>query len=109
MAFDLTLEPPIPLSQVVKLPWIPRRRRGRKLHISTVFRWVRPGVRGVRLECIRFAGTLVTSEAALKRFFAALTVADPRCVQAPTTPPSSPAARSRAKRRADKELARAGI
>ena len=108
MAFDPSVEFPIPLIQVSKLTWIPRRRRGRKLHISTVFRWVRPGVRGVRLECIRFGGTLCTSEPALKRFLAALSANDPLCAPA-APPPPTPAARERAKRRAARELAQAGI
>lgn len=63
----------IPLSQVPKLPWIPRRRKGRKLHVSTVFRWAQRGVKGVNLRCLQFGGTKVTTEAALRDFFNRLT------------------------------------
>lgn len=71
--FDPTEERPIPLSQVRDLAWIPRRRRGAKLNISTPFRWAKDGVAGVRLEVIQLAGTKCTSEAALARFFSRLT------------------------------------
>ena len=69
MAIDPTIEAPIPFEDVPDLPWIPRRRRGRKLHYSTVYRWYQRGVRDVRLEAIRIGGTMCTSEAALTRFF----------------------------------------
>lgn len=69
MSIDPRHEPPIPLNQVPNLSWIPRRRRGRKLHPSSAYRWFRHGIRGVRLEGIRIGGTLCTSEAALTRFF----------------------------------------
>ena len=35
---------------------LPRRRRGRPIHVSTIFRWIDRGVRGVRLEAIRIGG-----------------------------------------------------
>lgn len=66
----------VPLSQVPDLPWIPRRRRGRKLHAATVFRWCQKGVKGVKLECWQFAGTKVTTVAALHRFFDELSAKD---------------------------------
>jgi len=71
--FDPAVENPIPLTQVPKvIRWLPRRRRGRKLNIATVFRWAQRGLRGVRLETISIGGTKCTSEEALKRFFARL-------------------------------------
>ena len=39
MPIDATEEDLIPLMQVPELPFVPRRRRGTKLHPSTVFRW----------------------------------------------------------------------
>jgi hypothetical protein len=72
VGIDLTHEPGIPIREVPKLKWIPRRRRGRRLHVSTVHRWCDPGIRGIRLEFVRVGGTRVTSEAALQRFFARL-------------------------------------
>ena len=77
--FDPSSETPIPLSQVGKIPWLPRRRHGRKIDKSTLFRWVQHGLRGIRLEALRVGGTLCTSEAALKRFFARLSERDPLC------------------------------
>jgi hypothetical protein len=78
MSIDLMIEsPPVPLADVPDLPCIPRRRLGRKLHRSTVFRWVNPGVRGVRLEVIRVGNVLCTSLAALERFFQRLAALPP--------------------------------
>lgn len=52
---------------------VPRRRAGRKVATSTLYRWITHGVRGVRLEAMAAGGGLVTSREALERFFAALT------------------------------------
>ena len=73
--FDPSVEPAIPLVQVPNIPWLPRRRRGRKMHRSTPFRW-KDGLRGVKLEVVRIGGTLCTSEQSLKRFFARLSDAE---------------------------------
>src|SRR5262249_20643300 len=56
---------------------LPRRRRGRKTHVSTLFRWSTSGCRGVRLETIQVGGTRCTSREALQRFFEALTSSRP--------------------------------
>jgi hypothetical protein len=48
---------------------IPRRRRGCKCHVSTLFRWSTAGCRGVVLETIQIGGTRCTSQEALQRFF----------------------------------------
>ena len=70
---DPAHEQPIPLADVPKeIRWLPRRRTGKKHHISTIFRWASRGVRGIRLETISVGGTKCTSEEALKRFFARL-------------------------------------
>lgn len=73
MSIDLTLEPPIPLREVPQLAWIPKRRRGRRIHVATIHRWCAHGIRGRRLEYVQVGGTRVTTEAALHRFFASLT------------------------------------
>ena len=71
--FDPAYEMPIPLTQVPKVvSWLPRRRRGKKPNIATIFRWAQKGLHGVRLETIQIGGTKCTSEEALKRFFARL-------------------------------------
>lgn len=109
MSFDPSVESPIPLTQAPKLPWLPGRRAGKRLHQSTFFRWCGRGVRGVRLEVLWVGGRLCTSEAALKRFFAALSATDPRCTSGDPAPPPSRTAAARADRHAKRELAKAGI
>jgi hypothetical protein len=74
---DPAVEPLIRLADVPRLPWLPRRRKGKRLHISSVIRWVSPGLRGHRLEALRVGGCLCTSEAALRRFFEKLTADEP--------------------------------
>jgi Protein of unknown function (DUF1580) len=64
---DTTVEAPIPLTQAADD--LPRRRRGRKTHVSTLFRWSTAGCRGVVLETIQVGGTRCTSREALQRFF----------------------------------------
>jgi hypothetical protein len=105
--FDPTIETPVPLAQVPRLPWLRRLRRrgGRPLHLSTVHRWVQSGLKigeqVVKLECLRVGGQLVTSEAALSRFFA-------RCAD-PAAPVDTRAKARREHERAEAELAAAGI
>jgi hypothetical protein len=53
--------------------WLPRRRRGRKTHVSTLYRWTVSGCRGVILEHIQIGATRATSQEALQRFFDQLT------------------------------------
>jgi hypothetical protein len=53
---------------------LPRRRRGRKTNISTLYRWSTIGCRGVILESIQVGGTRCTSLEALQRFFEKLSV-----------------------------------
>jgi hypothetical protein len=48
---------------------LPRRRRGRKIHVSTFYRWSTVGCRGIILETIQVGATRCTSREALKRFF----------------------------------------
>ena len=49
------------------------REAGLDQHISTLFRYANPGLRGIRLETIKKGGATHTSREALGRFFAALT------------------------------------
>jgi hypothetical protein len=104
MAIDLS-EQLIPLTQVPALPFVPRRRRGTKLNQATVFRWANPGVQGVRLEAIRFGGTLCTTQSALLEFFRRLTPAS----DTPITAPRTLGQRRRASERAAKQLDELGI
>ena len=102
---DPTIEHPIPLQDVPKLPWLRGVITGRKLAFSTVFRWCTRGLHGVKLGSIRIGGVLCTSEQALKRFFQALP-ADGR--DRTNATPAAPAA-GLDRRRADRELDAAGI
>jgi hypothetical protein len=81
-------------------------RRGKKVHVATVFRW-KDGMRGVRLETIRIGGTLHTSVEALQRFFERLSATDGG--QDRDATPRSPAARQRAIGKAERELDRLGV
>ena len=74
--------------------FLPRRRRGRKVHISTLYRWTQRGFRGVKLETLRLGGGLVTSIEALQRFAERL-----------SAPEGSAKARSDVQRRRDNEQA----
>jgi hypothetical protein len=67
---DSASETLITLADAAKL--IPRRRRGRKTHVSTLFRWTTIGCRGVRLESLQCGGTRCTSREAMQRFFESL-------------------------------------
>src|SRR5262245_61651179 len=70
MSIDVFHEQTCSLSSATNL--IPRRRRGRKAAVSTLYRWATVGVRGIRLETIQVGGTRCTSVEALQRFFDAL-------------------------------------
>jgi Protein of unknown function (DUF1580) len=70
-SIDPFVEDVFPVSQA------PKRIRGRRVHPSTVWRWVQRGIGGYKLETIKVGGVTCTSEAALLRFFSALTKAPP--------------------------------
>jgi hypothetical protein len=69
---DPVLEALVPLAQVPRLKWLPLRQHGKRIHLSTVYRWHQRGLNGVRLEAVQCGGTRCTTEAALIRFFNAL-------------------------------------
>lgn len=98
---DTTAEVPLPLCQAADE--LPRRRRGRKTHVSTLFRWSSSGCKGVVLETIQVGGTRCTSREALQRFYERLS--------APRVPgdgsPVPPGLRSAVRRRRDSERAAA--
>jgi Protein of unknown function (DUF1580) len=47
----------------------PRRRRGRKVHISCFYRWSTVGCKGIVLESIQIGSSRCTSREALQRFY----------------------------------------
>lgn len=79
---DIQNEEVILLAEATKLKCLPRRRRGKRPHVATLFRWANTGVRGVTLETIQCGGTRCTSVEAIQRFFKRCT--DPSCTLALT-------------------------
>ncbi|HEV7299227.1 MAG TPA: DUF1580 domain-containing protein [Tepidisphaeraceae bacterium] len=71
MPIDPASERPLyPLSAVAhgKVDWFVNPKTGSPFSFSSIRRFHARGIRGVRLEAIRMGDTLVTSEAALRRF-----------------------------------------
>lgn len=66
---DLGREETITLAQAAKL--LPRRR-GKKVHASTLWRWAKYGVRGRKLDALLTPSGYLTSVEAVARFFASL-------------------------------------
>ena len=71
---DIKRETAITLAEVAD--HVPRRN-GRKVHYSTVYRWVTKGARGRRLESLLVGGVRYTTVEALGRFLNATTKAIP--------------------------------
>jgi hypothetical protein len=71
MAIDPLSEQVITLADAARL--CPRRRGGKRPHVSCIYRWTTSGCKGVVLESIQIGGTRCTSREALARFFEALT------------------------------------
>ena len=63
---DIAKEEMIPFKQVPK--WC-GKNMGKRVHRSTIRRWMFRGVRGVKLETIMIHGKRFTSKEALLRFF----------------------------------------
>lgn len=78
MAIDIASEQVITFAEAAK--YCPRRRRGRKPHVSCFYRWSKRG-----LETIKIGGQLCTSVEALQRFFDRLTDDDRRQESGATT------------------------
>src|SRR3954452_1213428 len=51
---------------------LPRLRNDRPVNVSTVWRWATKGLRGHRLETAMVGGVRVTSDEALREFFASV-------------------------------------
>jgi hypothetical protein len=65
----------IALRDVAHLPWLPRRRAGSNLGYATLWRWMKVGVKGVRLRVVRVGITPCTTEEWLIEFFEAVEAA----------------------------------
>lgn len=68
---DLSTDTLLTPAEVIAL--LPARRRGRKAHKSTVFRWYTSGCRGLRLPFLQVGNQRCTSLRALQAFLDALT------------------------------------
>ena len=68
---DPNTEHLISLAEAARL--LPRRRAGKRPHVSCIYRWTTSGCKGVVLESLQVGGTRCTSREALARFFEALT------------------------------------
>ena len=68
---DPNTESLISLSEAARS--LPRRRAGKRPHVSCIYRWTTAGCRGVILESVQIGGTRCTSREALARFFQQLT------------------------------------
>ncbi len=98
---DLNEETLLSLTQAAKS--LPARRRGKRPHVSCLYRWTTTGCKEVVLESLQVGGTRCTSREALARFFSALTHVDvPR-------PDQTPNRRQRAAAAAERELERDGL
>lgn len=104
MAINITRETIITLPEAAAM--LPARRGGRKVHVSTLFRWAQKGCRGVRLEVVRIGSALHTSKEAMARFCDRLTEAHPIPVSAEV---ATPASRREAHENAEKEAKALGI
>ena len=91
---DIQTEEVVSLTEAAKSKHLPRRRKGKRPHPATLFRWSTRGCRGVKLETIQCGGTRCTSVEALQRFFE-------RC-----TDPAAPA-RSRTSKAYERDFAKA--
>lgn len=95
---DLSQETPISISQS------PRKFPSRP-HVSTVWRWVKIGVRGVQLETFVVGARRYTTHESITRFVAATTAA----ADGLPSPTRTSRQRQRDIERAEAELAKAGI
>jgi len=95
---DLAHEELLTLAEAARA--LPRLRNERKVHVSTLYRWISRGVRGVRLEAVRLGRTLVTSREALQRFAERLNAAHE---------PPAPATSSSGLEQAEREPDRHGL
>lgn len=86
------------------------RIKGRKVHTSTLWRWIRKGINGVRLESLRLGGRFCTTQEALRRFGRELAARELEPKPRITTSKSPTIkARTRSVERAEKVLKKAGI
>ena len=98
---ELDREEYIPLRIAAKL--VPSARKpGKSVHISSIVRWAKRGIRGKHLETYLIGGARYTTRAALDRFLSELNEGSPP----PSLVPSRDPARAK---RTDRILSREGL
>lgn len=103
MAVDILNEDVVSLNDAAKI--LPNRP-----HVSTMWRWYKRGVRGIRLETAVLGGKRYTSKEAIQRFVERTTEAHDRGGAAPTKPINETMRQRRAAiEKAERELSAAGI
>lgn len=80
MPIDPITDRLLPLREAADL--FPRRRKGTKVNIATLWRWMTTGSRGVVLETVRVGSQNYTTEQAIRDFIAAQS--QPTAVSAPS-------------------------
>jgi hypothetical protein len=85
------------------------RLNGKRPHVSTLWRWARRGLYGIRLETRRVGRRFVTSREALERFSVRLAEIDPPNTPTCAEKPRSETERDKSISRATKTLVGAGI
>jgi hypothetical protein len=91
---DISKKELITLDEAAQL--LPAGRRGRRVNLSTIFRWVVEGSNGIRLEAVRIGARWLTTTACLQRFAEQLTEAALSEQSAtPSTPGEQPEAIAR--------------
>ncbi len=98
--------------EALQHPLLRKRRKGRSIVPSTLWRWHARGVRGVKLETVLVGGMRMTSEEALARFCEAVTKArscEGKSRHAPETLPRTATQRQQTSKRAEARLRAKGI
>jgi hypothetical protein len=96
---DIDSEELVPLTNVATM--VPPRPNGKRMAVTTAWRWATVGVRGHKIEVVRIGGSKYTSREALGRFLKAI-----------NSPDQKPAMRKTRKRRiaaAERVLDKAGV
>ena len=101
---DISSEHLIALADVPAI--LPKRRGGKRVHLSCIYRWTTAGCRHIVLESIQIGGTRCTSKEALGRFFERL--GNPHAERGETQSTQS-RGRERQKAAAERECDRAGL
>ena len=74
---------------------LPSRRAGKRVNVSTLWRWATSGSKGIRLETVRIGASRYTSMEAIQRFSDALSRRAETQTDSPSFFDSSPLGRAR--------------